>query len=223
VALLNAMQQRILLESPGLSKIPTKASSDEVEPDSPCWVSKLDGSLPSRILPYMYLGNLTHANNPEMLKLLNIKRILSVGEPVAWNEEQLKDWKSENLLMVDRVQDNGIDELSTEMERCLEFIGRGKADGTATLVHCRVGVSRSATICIAEVMASQGLSFPRAYCYVRARRLNVIIQPHLRFVYELMKFDEMLQEKRGEVPRRELEWSSVAREIAAMNRPYSRS
>jgi dual specificity MAP kinase phosphatase len=40
--------------------------------------------------------------------------------------------------------------------------GKGKSDGTATLVHCRVGVSRSASICIAEVMASQGLSFPRA-------------------------------------------------------------
>lgn len=42
---------------------------------------------------------------------------------------------------------------------CLE---KGKQDGTATLVHCRVGVSRSATICIAQVMACKGLSFPRA-------------------------------------------------------------
>ena len=64
-------------------------------------------------------------------------------------------------------------------------------------MHCRVGVSRSATICIAEVMSSLGLSFPRAYCYVRARRLNVIIQPHLRFVYELLKWDERLQAERA--------------------------
>jgi len=58
---------------------------------------------------------------------------------------------------------------------------------------------------------------------VRARRLNVIIQPHLRFVYELLKWDEYLQKKRGEAIKRELEWASVAREIAAMNKPYSRS
>jgi dual specificity MAP kinase phosphatase len=60
-------------------------------------------------------------------------------------------------------------------------------------------------------------------CFVRARRLNVIIQPHLRFVYELMKWDEQQQAKRGEPVKRELEWAVVAREIAAMNRPYSRA
>lgn len=100
--------------------------------------------------------------------------------------------------------------------------GHGKADNTSTLVHCRVGVSRSATICIAEVMASQNMSFPQAYCFVRARRLNVIIQPHLRFVYELMKWDEKQQARRFEPVRREMEWQAVAREIASLNRPYSR-
>lgn len=60
-------------------------------------------------------------------------------------------------------------------------------------MHCRVGVSRSATICIAEVMRALGMSFPRAYCFVRARRLNVIIQPHLRFAYELLKWEELVR------------------------------
>lgn len=72
-------------------------------------------------------------------------------------------------------------------------------------------------------MSSQNMSFPRAYCFVRARRLNVIIQPHLRFVYELMKWDEQMAERRGDVPQRDLEWPSVAREIAGLNRPYSRT
>lgn len=128
---------------------------------------------------------------------------------------------------------------------------RGRRNGTATLVHCRVGVSRSATICIAEVMRSLGLSLPRAYCFVRARRLNVIIQPHLRFIYELLKWEESLQTQSrhhhhhhrhhrrqqkqkqrhadrnvGDVEaagfRRELEWAEIAREIALMNRPYAR-
>jgi dual specificity MAP kinase phosphatase len=103
-------------------------------------------------------------------------------------------------------------------------IDRGRRRGTATLVHCRVGVSRSATICIAEVMKVMNISFPRAYCFVRARRLNVIIQPHLRFAYELLRWEEWLQKHvdASASVRRELEWREIAREIALMNRPYSR-
>ncbi|KAK5635018.1 hypothetical protein RRF57_010730 [Xylaria bambusicola] len=79
-------------------------------------------------------------------------------------------------------------------------------------------------------MRSLSLSFPRAYCFVRARRLNVIIQPHLRFAYELLKWEELLQTTRqpdnpaSEFERggRELEWGEIAREIALMNRPYAR-
>ncbi|KAK7538402.1 dual specificity protein phosphatase PPS1 [Phyllosticta citribraziliensis] len=215
VSLLASVQPRILQESPrykgSILSIP--------EPD---WLTRMDGSLPSRILPYMYLGNLNHANNAELLRELGITRVLSVGEPVSWSNEVLDDWGSENLLYIDRVQDNGVDPLTGEFARCLQFIEQGKRNGTATLVHCRVGVSRSATICIAEVMSELGLSFPRAYCFVRARRLNVIIQPHLRFTYELLKWEEYQHQRRGEPVRRELEWGTIAREIALMNRPYSR-
>ncbi|KAE8149307.1 hypothetical protein BDV25DRAFT_3905 [Aspergillus avenaceus] len=216
VTFLNAVQGRLLYESPA-----TKANC-LTGAASPPWFKGFDGSLPSRILPYMYLGNITHANNPEMLWELGIRRILSIGESVSWNSYEVAKMGAENIMHITQVQDNGIDPLTQEFNRCLEFIRKGKDDGTATLVHCRVGVSRSATICIAEVMASLGLSFPRAYCYVRARRLNVIIQPHLRFVYELLKWEELQLQKRNQPPRRELEWPTVAREIALMNKPYSR-
>ncbi len=79
-------------------------------------------------------------------------------------------------------------------------------------------------------MQSLNLTFPRAYCFVRARRLNVIIQPHLRFAYELLKWEEVLQTRQDEAQdddgwmgiKRELEWGEIAREVALMNRPYSR-
>ncbi|XP_014556863.1 hypothetical protein COCVIDRAFT_98747 [Bipolaris victoriae FI3] len=217
VALLTAIQPRILQESP-------RFNQSILNIPEPRWLSKLDGSLPSRILPYMYLGNLGHANNPELLHALGITRVLSVGETLSWPEGMQKElnWPIENFLMIDRVQDNGVDPLWGEFGRCLKFIEAGRAEGGATLVHCRVGVSRSATICIAEVMKELGLSFPRAYCFVRARRLNVIIQPHLRFTYELLKWEEYQRQRRNEPLRRELEWATVAREIALMNKPYSR-
>ena len=55
------------------------------------------------------------------------------------------------------------------------------------LIHCRVGVSRSATVVIAEIMNRLKINLPMAYLYVRVRRLNIIIQPNLRFMYELFK------------------------------------
>jgi dual specificity MAP kinase phosphatase len=176
VAFLCHIQGRLLQESPATQ------STDPSEIGDPHWFHNMDGSFPSRILPYLYLGNLNHANNPELLWELGIKRVLSIGEAVNWTDADRANWGPDNLMYVDDVQDNGIDPLCQDFDRCLNFIEQGKRDGTATLVHCRVGVSRSASICIAEVMASKNLSFPRAYCFVRARRLNVIIQPHLRFV-----------------------------------------
>ena len=49
----------------------------------------------------------------------------------------------------------------------------------------------------------------------------MIIQPHLRFAYELLKWDEICQQRRGEPIRRELEWATIASEIPAIKKPYS--
>ena len=123
VALLRAIQPRILQSSP-------KHSGDykQLCPPVPDWLEKMDGSLPSRVLPYMYLGNLGHANNPSLLKELGIGQILSVGEPVSWSGEVISSWPQETLLFVDKVQDNGVDPLTDEFGRCLEFIRKSHVD-----------------------------------------------------------------------------------------------
>lgn len=222
VTLLSSIAPRLLQESPRRAGARLSDLTALIL-NEPKWFASFDGSFPSRVLDYLYLGNLGHANNPHMLKSLGIGQILSVGELTMWRDSEIDEWGEDKICIVHGVQDNGIDPLMDEFERCLDFIDRGRRAGTATLVHCRVGVSRSATICIAEVMRRLKLSFPMAYCYVRARRLNVIIQPHLRFAYELLKWEEYAREDlpAGEF-RRELEWSEVAREIASVNRPYAR-
>jgi len=121
------------------------------------------------------------------------------------------------------------------------LLDQGFQAGEKTLVHCRVGVSRSASICIAEVVRRTSLSLPRAYLFVRARRLNVIIQPNLRFMYELMKWEELEfsrnlerqsrqqsadnDEKGGSNSKREykreMEWAWLCKEIADLNKTYT--
>lgn len=117
VAFLLSVQDHLLSQSPLF-----RCKKMTIQPE-PAWMSKMDGSLPSRVLPYMYLGNLAHANNPELLRAMGISRILSIGEPVSWSASEVEKWGAQNLLLVDDVQDNGIDPLMKEFSRCLEFIG----------------------------------------------------------------------------------------------------
>ena len=117
MALLKSIQPRIMQESPkGDGAITSEL------PQEPEWLARLDGSLPSRLLPYLYLGNLAHANNPELLVAMGIRRILSVGEPIRWTQDQISSWGQENLLYIEKVQDNGCDSLTEEFGRSLDFI-----------------------------------------------------------------------------------------------------
>ena len=60
-----------------------------------------------------------------------------------------------------------------------------------------------------------------AYLYVRVRRLNIIIQPNLRFMYELFKWEEQKlanNERDKEVGYlREIDWFIMCREITKLN------
>lgn len=115
-AFLENIQLRLLEASPSLAHAPPALV------ERPAWMQRLDGSLPSRILPYLYLGNLGHAQNPDLLQQLGITRVLSVGESITWADEHRNRWGEDNFLFVDNVQDNGVDPLTVEFERCLKFI-----------------------------------------------------------------------------------------------------
>jgi len=172
----------------------------------PTWCTRLNGSLPSRILPHLYLGSLHHASCPELLAELGITRIVSVGEKLNWENEAklhrtvinnnisvingIPNTPIEKAMCVTNIQDDGIDTLTHNLRDILDFVDEAYQSGEKILVHCRVGVSRSATVCIAEVMKRLKVNLIRAYIYVRVRRLNVIIQPNLRFMYELVKWEE---------------------------------
>ena len=82
------------------------------------------------------------------------------------------------------------------------------------LIHCRVGVSRSATITIAYIMRHLNRSLVSSYLFVRARRLNVIIQPNLKFMYELLQYEQKLMGKMG------ISWGWLAKEIHTLNMCY---
>ena len=59
------------------------------------------------------------------------------------------------------------------------------------LVHCRGGISRSATICLAYLMYSRALRLDDAFDYVRARRR--VISPNANFMMQLAQFEAELR------------------------------
>ncbi|RCI04637.1 tyrosine/serine/threonine protein phosphatase pps1, partial [Rhizopus stolonifer] len=82
------------------------------------------------------------------------------------------------------------------------------------LIHCRVGVSRSAAIAICYVMKHLNLGLVEAYLFVRARRLNVIIQPNLKFMYEMLQLE---QQRSGTIT---MTWPVLCNEINHLNALY---
>lgn len=258
--------------------LPSLVDDHQVWFDDP----RFDGSFPSRVLPFLYLGNLcvstlcsrinllisdrfgsNHAANAYMLHALGITHVVSVGEcalippptdsdsstgaaatPVPkkapnsivmsggserrgslYIEEREGRMK---VLDIKGVCDDGIDTLEPQLAPICEWIDRARENGGKVLVHCRVGVSRSATVTIAYVMKCLGISLAEAYLIVRSRRLSVLIQPNMRLLYNLCGWEVKLAYERaaGDPERlraelaRCLNWPYLAREVHLLNEKY---
>ncbi|KAF8808654.1 hypothetical protein BYT27DRAFT_7188620 [Phlegmacium glaucopus] len=229
---------------------------------------RFDGSFPSRVLPFLYLGNLNHASNAYMLHALGITHVVSVGEcalvppphhmPSSGGMNQASSmchrpgpnahfiagkgpgghgslWIEERegrikVLDIKGVCDDGIDTLEPQLEPICDWIDKARLEGGQVLVHCRVGVSRSATVTIAYVMKHLGLPLVDAYLIVRSRRLSVLIQPNMRLLYNLCGWEIKLAKERANGDERKIKkelartltWPYLAKEVHALNDKYLR-
>lgn len=123
VALLSSCAASLLAASPKHQHTTAELKA-VLQSEAECeWLKKMDGSVPSRITDYMYLGNLGHANNPELLQELGIGQVLSVGETANWEADGSGGPWEDRVCVVQGVQDNGMDPLKGEFERCSAFIG----------------------------------------------------------------------------------------------------
>lgn len=67
------------------------------------------------------------------------------GHGSLWTEEREGRIK---VLDIKGVCDDGIDTLEPQLEPICEWIDKAREEGGQVLVHCRVGVSRSATVTV---------------------------------------------------------------------------
>lgn len=137
--------------------------------------------------------------------------------PVVVSGTELRSW-----VYICNVRDDGRDSMAPLLLLCPEHIQRkflvDPKSRQRALVHCKMGVSRLATLAIAATMKYYGMDVVELYMYVRVRRYNVVVQPNVRIFYELFLYDELLRRERGE--RTKHCWWVVCSEIHRLNVAY---
>ena len=146
----------------------------------------MNRDFPSRIQEKLYLGNLQHANNHRVLGRLKITHVLSVCSTRPQPHQGV-------TYLVIPVRDDPKVNIATYFARGIRFIRMALENGGVVLVHCVAGVSRSATMTIAYLMHTTGVSYPEAVGAVRRQR--PVINPNLGFVRQLQDYSAYLQTK----------------------------
>jgi len=136
-----------------------------------------------QILDNFYLGNEDASMDLETLKSRNITHILVAGSYLDIHHPGQFEY-----LQIP-IDDFPSEDLFPHFKAALSFMKKG----TVVLAHCAAGVSRSASMTIAFLMATKGWSYDEARDYVKSKR-NIIC-PNSGFVKQLKKLDEMIKSK----------------------------
>ncbi|CAH2321404.1 phosphatase Slingshot homolog 3 isoform X2 [Pelobates cultripes] len=139
---------------------------------------------PSEIFPYLYLGSEWNASNLEELQRNKVSHILNVTREIdnfypgifTYLNIRVLDEESTNLLQ--------------HWKETHNFISSARQMGTCVLVHCKMGVSRSASTVIAYAMKQYEWTYDEALEYVKKKRN--IVQPNPGFTRQLQIYQGIL-------------------------------
>ena len=136
----------------------------------------------THIVDSLYLGDRNDAFSKEFMSN-HPTAILNCAKDVPMSPHGVASMH----LMLDDIE---TERITPHFSRAIEFIEREMAMGRRVLVHCAAGISRSASMVIAYLMYTRGMSFNDAYAYVKDRRN--IVNPNMGFVFQLHAFGEAL-------------------------------
>lgn len=137
----------------------------------------------TEILPNLYLSSRQSAMKAATYRQYGISAVLSL----TTNNINYPD----NVISKHfHVQDSFFYILKQTLDDGIEFIEKMMAEGRKILVHCEVGVSRSASAVIAYLMKSQKMIFRDAYLYCKERR--PIVCPNPGFMMQLYEYQMAL-------------------------------
>lgn len=140
----------------------------------------------------LYLSDMTAATNADILGKFNITHIVNASNgkvPNAFPEK----YKYLNI----NVEDDNVEDITPHFQKVVDFLSSTN-DAKRVLFHCRLGVSRSATLLIAYMMHQFAMTLREAYDLVKSRRAKV--QPSEAFTDALLKYEtEVFPERESEI------------------------
>ncbi|KFO26415.1 Dual specificity protein phosphatase 8 [Fukomys damarensis] len=134
----------------------------------------------TRILPHLYLGSQKDVLNKDLMTQNGISYVLN-----ASNSCPKPDFICESRFMRIPINDSYCEKLLPWLDKSIEFIDKAKLSSCQVIVHCLAGISRSATIAIAYIMKTMGMSSDDAYRFVKDRRPS--ISPNFNFLGQLLE------------------------------------
>ncbi|XP_041854926.1 protein phosphatase Slingshot homolog 1 isoform X2 [Melanotaenia boesemani] len=136
------------------------------------------------IFDHVYLGSEWNASNLEELQETGVGYILNVTREI--DNFFPGTFSYHNI----RVYDEEATDLLAHWNDTYNFIMKAKKNHSKCLVHCKMGVSRSASTVIAYAMKEYGWSLEKAYNFVKQKRN--ITRPNPGFMRQLAEYEGIL-------------------------------
>ncbi|CAE7665994.1 Dusp14 [Symbiodinium sp. CCMP2456] len=133
-----------------------------------------------QILPYLYLGGMAAATDVEGIQRQGLGAICCCCRTLEFPDAQFIPGVT--YYRVD-VEDMSREPLDYFLKEATDFIHSYIVREQPVLVHCRAGVSRSASVVLAYLVACQRMTLADAFVLLRSRRC--IVTPNLGFFEQL--------------------------------------
>ena len=142
----------------------------------------------TKILPYLYLGGYEVTTDKQMMQnTLKITHIVNVTVESECHFED--DFKYAHIKLSDST-DRDKANLLNILDEAFACIEDAKGNDGAALVHCQVGMSRSASVVIAYLMYSEKMSLHAAFVFVKGKR--PVTAPNYGFMEQLVEYEQQL-------------------------------
>ena len=143
---------------------------------------------PSKIFNWLYLGTFENACDNEELRRINIKYILNCAIECK-NKNIPKDIQELHL----KIRDNIDFDIMPFIKQSNEYINKVRLAGGIILIHCKLGISRSAALVIAYLIKYYGFDFDSALKFIKNQRVR--INPNIGFVEQLKEYEKTVKNK----------------------------